>query len=142
MAAIIEPQRYSSHPRPALRVVPVASSGRPVAPSAPIEMGLGDLGLRLSHAVVAAAAVVLMVVAAIAVSSGALAGLAPAPAGPAAAGTSAGEGTTVTVAAGDTLWSIARRVQPTGDVRPLVDQLVAAQGGAVLQPGQQIVIPS
>ena len=31
---------------------------------------------------------------------------------------------------GDTLWSIARRLQPEGDVRALVHQLMAANGGA------------
>jgi LysM repeat protein len=138
MAAIIEPQRYSSHARPALQVVPVSTSAHPSSAAAPVEIGLADLGLRLGHAMVAASMVILMVVAAMAISSGALAGLAPAPTGPAAA---ASDGTTVTVEPGDTLWSIARRVQPNGDVRPLVDQLVAAQGGEVLLPGQQIVVP-
>jgi nucleoid-associated protein YgaU len=47
----------------------------------------------------------------------------------------------VTVRPGDTLWAIARRVQPTGDVRPLVDQLVATYGSATLQPGQVVSIP-
>jgi hypothetical protein len=31
---------------------------------------------------------------------------------------------------GDTVWSVARRLQPEGDVRPVVDRLVAARGGA------------
>jgi hypothetical protein len=39
---------------------------------------------------------------------------------------------------GDTLWSIARRVQPTGDVRPLVDKLSAQRHGAALQVGETI----
>ena len=34
---------------------------------------------------------------------------------------------------GDTLWSIARRLQPEGDVRALVHQLVAANDGAELE---------
>ena len=41
---------------------------------------------------------------------------------------------------GDTYWTIARRVQPTGDVRALVDRLSSEHGGAPLQPGQQLVI--
>ena len=31
---------------------------------------------------------------------------------------------------GDTVWSVARRLQPEGDVRPVVDRLAAARGGA------------
>ncbi len=50
--------------------------------------------------------------------------------------------TVVEVAPGDTLWSIARRLQPSGDVRPLVDRLAAAHGGTVLQVGERLVVPS
>ena len=42
---------------------------------------------------------------------------------------------------GDTLWSIARRLQPEGDVRALVHQLVDANGGADLRIGQRVVLP-
>ncbi len=42
---------------------------------------------------------------------------------------------------GDTLWSIARSLQPDGDVRPLVRGLSAANGGAVLAVGQVLVLP-
>jgi Tfp pilus assembly protein FimV len=42
---------------------------------------------------------------------------------------------------GDTLWSIARRLQPAGDVRPLVHQLIALNGGASLGIGQRLAIP-
>lgn len=45
------------------------------------------------------------------------------------------------VAPGDTLWSIARRLQPEGDVRPVVDALAAARGGRPLQVGERIVLP-
>ena len=41
---------------------------------------------------------------------------------------------------GDTLWSIARRLQPEGDVRPLVDQLVDLNGGTDLAVGQRLPI--
>src|SRR5262245_2232526 len=47
----------------------------------------------------------------------------------------------VIVQPGDTLWSIARRVQPTGDVRPLVDKLDAQRHGRALQVGETIVLP-
>ena len=46
-----------------------------------------------------------------------------------------------TVQPGDTLWSIARDIQPTGDVRPLVDQLLASRGGRPLQAGEEITVP-
>jgi len=47
----------------------------------------------------------------------------------------------VEVAPGDTFWSIARRLQPDGDVRPLVDQLVRTHGAAVLHVGETIALP-
>jgi hypothetical protein len=42
---------------------------------------------------------------------------------------------------GDTFWSIARDLQPEGDVRPLVDRLVRANGGATLHVGERVVVP-
>jgi hypothetical protein len=42
---------------------------------------------------------------------------------------------------GDTLWSIARRAQPTGDVRPLVAELDAQRDGRPLQVGERIEVP-
>jgi len=49
--------------------------------------------------------------------------------------------TTIAVAPGDTFWSIASRIQPQGDPRPLVDRLVAAHGGGVLQAGERLWVP-
>ena len=48
---------------------------------------------------------------------------------------------TYVVQPGDTLWSIARSIQPTGEVRPLVDRLSAQVGGRALQTGDRIVVP-
>jgi nucleoid-associated protein YgaU len=48
---------------------------------------------------------------------------------------------TVVVRSGDTLWSIAERVEPGEDPRPLVDQLSAARNGAPLVPGETIRLP-
>jgi len=48
---------------------------------------------------------------------------------------------TVVVAPGDTFWSIASRIQPSGDVRPLVDRLVADHGGTALRVGARISVP-
>lgn len=47
----------------------------------------------------------------------------------------------VVVRQGDTLWAIARRMQPTGDVRPLVSELIDTYGGRTLQVGQTIQLP-
>lgn len=44
------------------------------------------------------------------------------------------------VAPGDTLWSIARRAQPTGDIRPLVDAMAARRRGRPLQVGERIEV--
>lgn len=41
---------------------------------------------------------------------------------------------------GDTLWHIARSLQPEGDVRPLVQRLSAARRGAPLQVGERVVL--
>ncbi len=42
---------------------------------------------------------------------------------------------------GDTLWTIARRMQPEGDIRPLVDALAAARHGRPLAVGERIAHP-
>ena len=47
-----------------------------------------------------------------------------------------------TVQPGDTLWSIARSVQPDGDIRPLVDELLSARGGRPLQVGEELTVPT
>jgi nucleoid-associated protein YgaU len=46
--------------------------------------------------------------------------------------------TTHVVQPGDTLWSLARRLQPEGDVRPLVARLRAEHGPGPLVPGQRL----
>ena len=54
----------------------------------------------------------------------------------------AGPGDVVMVAKpGDTLWSMARQIAPGDDPRPVVDALVAANGGATVRAGQQIIVP-
>jgi hypothetical protein len=69
-------------------------------------------------------------------------------------GFSAGAGTTdsigaptsfieITVAPGDTLWSLATRVSDGGDVRALVDEIASVNSlaGASVEAGQKIRIP-
>ncbi len=46
----------------------------------------------------------------------------------------------VVVQPGDSLWVIARRMQPVGDVRPLVDELVARHGSAAIVPGDIVTV--
>ena len=48
---------------------------------------------------------------------------------------------TYTVAAGDSLWSIAQRMDPKGDPRPIVSKLAAELGTYRVIPGQQITLP-
>jgi nucleoid-associated protein YgaU len=60
---------------------------------------------------------------------------------PAAAGPAARPGTVHVVQPGDTLWSVARRLAPDGDVRAVVDRLAAAHGGTALAPGDRIPLP-
>ena len=39
---------------------------------------------------------------------------------------------------GDTVWSIAHDLDPSGDARAMVDRIVALNGGAALEPGQRL----
>jgi nucleoid-associated protein YgaU len=57
-----------------------------------------------------------------------------------AAGAS-GEPVPYVVQPGDTWWDLAARVDPTADPRPIVDALVAANGGGVLEVGRRILLP-
>jgi hypothetical protein len=57
------------------------------------------------------------------------------PAGHALATTSAA---TTVVRSGDSLWTVAERLAPGQDPRPVVDALSEARHGAVLTPGETI----
>lgn len=48
---------------------------------------------------------------------------------------------TYVVRSGDTLWSIAQRVDPSGDPRPIVSQLASELGTYTVVPGEQVTIP-
>ena len=48
---------------------------------------------------------------------------------------------TYTVRSGDTLWTIAERVDPSADPRPLVAQLSAQTGSDTVVPGERILLP-
>lgn len=60
---------------------------------------------------------------------------------PAAGVAAATEVATYVVQPGDTLWSIARALQPTGDPGALVQALAKANGGSALDAGDVLVIP-
>ena len=48
----------------------------------------------------------------------------------------------VVVEPGDTLWSIAERVEPGRDPRPVVDALARQLGSSTLMPGQTLAVPA
>ena len=87
---------------------------------------------------------VLLLVAAVLVVIAARAALGALGGGPLAAPeTPAGRGgpaAVYVVQPGDTYWNIARHLQPSGDVRTLVDKLSTEHGGAPLQPGEQLAL--
>ncbi|MCU1463049.1 MAG: hypothetical protein JWO37_3124 [Acidimicrobiales bacterium] len=132
MAAIAHPRPNRSRPqgpRPQLRVI---DGGRSAA-----RPSTATYRRRRCLAVAALVVVVLAACAAMARAGvGPLA--APAVATPAPIAV-AGPGTYV-VQPGDTWWSIARRLHPDGDVRPIVDELAARNGGPSLQVGQRVSI--
>jgi hypothetical protein len=49
--------------------------------------------------------------------------------------------TSVVVRLGDSLWSLAARLAPGEDLRPIVDELSTARGGTPLVPGETIRLP-
>ena len=52
-----------------------------------------------------------------------------------------GSPVTYTVRPGDTLWTIAERVDPSADPRPLVARLSAQTGSDTVVPGERILLP-
>jgi hypothetical protein len=133
MAAILAPSPH--HPvvgdrRPELRLVPGGAT-RPDLAAA-----------HRRRRIVAGLLAVLVLAGLVSGSRALLAPLAePASAGPVAPAAATGGSVSVVVRPGDTLWTIARRAQPSGDIRPLVDQLVASTGSGPLQPGDRVLLP-
>lgn len=154
MAAILTPNRSakpSTPPRrPALRLVDTSEGLlRPPVAVRPARRSIAaELGLDSAALLMVSIAFLIVVGGVIALGQGRFSDLAadPTPAAtPAAASAApapaASPGTMVTVRSGDSMWSIARRLQPTGDVRSLVDALVAANGGSSIAPGDRLTVP-
>lgn len=64
-----------------------------------------------------------------------------APERPGATSAGLGPGEVYVVQPGDTFWSIAVRLRPQADPRPLVDRMVAAHGGTTLHVGERLRLP-
>ena len=119
---------------PVLVLVPHAAS----TPSKRSSRSKRSTGPYLRRRLGVAVAAMVLAVAVVGVSSTRFADAGQArPAGDAPAGASV-----VIVQPGDTLWSLAREVQPDGDIRPLVAQLSRAHGGSSLRAGERIVVPA
>lgn len=138
MAAVIIP---SSAPRtaPLGRLAPAPAS-RPALRL--VQGGRSDAALAATYRrrrLVAALGLVVVVVLGL-LAAQAVAGVA---AGWAAPSPAPIEGPAVTVEArpGDTLWTLARRVRPSGDVRPVVEAMLADRGTAELQVGDEVRVP-
>lgn len=83
--------------------------------------------------------VVAVVAALLLLASAVLAGSAGGGTPTTAAGTASAE--VHVVQPGETLWSIARQLDPSGDVRLTVDRLAALNGSAPLVAGQRLALP-
>ena len=157
MAAVIVPESVAPAPwhRPARgHRPPMARTDLRVLPGGPAAVraarrdrrrpGPGAVAAGLALAVVVALALVGLahLIGADAADSGPASTAVVSPASPAAVLVEptavAATATQVVVRPGDSLWSIARSLQPTGDVRPLVDRLAERAGGAQLVVGQRL----
>lgn len=139
MAAIVHPEHAPAEERhrPDLRLVP--PGGRPVPP-------VRRRSARQRAVYQRRRAVVLVGLVAVVVLAWVVVGAAVGGSG-AAVGSPEVEATPVSaevvvVQPGDTYWSIATALRGDGDIRERVDALVAANGGAPLEIGDRVVVPS
>jgi len=132
VAAIFAESSWSSAEPVRLYVVPGAGR-RSARPSAAV--------YRRRRLAAGVLAVLLVVMAGWAVTTVAALGGVPASAPERGPASSPAAPTEVVVRPGDTMWSIATRLQPEGDVRGLVRRLVEANGGPAIQPGDVLVVP-
>ena len=158
MAAVIRPQ--SIRAQAAFPSAPLPRGARPVPAHRPVRQshpgGVARPSLRLieggrSPQVLAqqqryqrrraVAVVVALVVGLLGIRGAAVvvSGLAAGTAGP---GSTPVATTTHRASAGDTLWEIAGRYAPGVDRRIAMDDLLAINGGAALQVGQEVLLPA
>ncbi len=124
------PHGGSAPERPQLRVLEGGRSARGVA--------LRRMYLRRRIAAAVTAVVLLwLAVSVVGALVGAVAG---SPAGAPAQGGAPAAATHV-VRSGETIWSIAVGLGPSGDIRDAVDAIAEANGVEVIVPGQVLVIP-
>lgn len=125
-----------THQRPELRLIIGGLDATP-APRRWLRALLGGLALALLVALAAIGARNLLGADA-AASGPASSAAVNHPVGAVATSTTPTAPTEVVVQPGDTIWSIARRLHPTGEIRGVVDALQQRAGGASLTTGQQI----
>jgi LysM domain len=133
MAAVVH-----AHPGTARHPVLVSSAAVPARPAtAPVSPPtVSPLTYRRRRA--AAAGILVALVLAV---QGLLAVLGGDGTGPSPRPVPTGQLSAYVVQPGDTLWSIAVRLEPHRDPRPLVDRLVAEHGSATLVVGERIALP-
>ena len=135
MAAVAYDTHDRRSTRPALRLVPTAKRSRPSVYRRRRVLALAVLATTF-------VLVGLLVVPAVRAGLGVLGGSPLTPAGsPTAPALRSVAAQIYVVQQGDTIWSIARRLQPSGDVRPLVDRLAGAHGHGPLIPGERLPLP-
>ena len=153
MVAVAVPSIHDRWERPAPRRAPLRLVPPPRSLDRPLVIARPRRGpspavyrrrrlLAAVLVVLAVVAAVFVVVPAVSAGVGALGGRPLTPSGaPVSTPMQPVAADTYVVRSGDTLWSIARRMQPSGDIRPLVDRIAAARHGASLRPGDRITRP-
>ena len=155
MAAVIRPQSLRAEPlraRPVPTPVPRtarrASTARPAPTARPaltvIEGGRSPQALSQQQRFLRRRAVAVVVALVIGLLGLRGAGLliSSLVAGTAGPGSTPVATTTHRASAGDTLWEIAGRYAPQVDRRVAMDDLLALNGGATLQVGQEVLLPA
>ena len=133
--AASRPSRPLSIPEHEPRCRPV----RPMRPGCPTGRPGASAAVRRRRLVLGAVAAGLL--AALALPWSGTGGHPLATPGPALAGDVVAPHARYVVQPGDTLWSIAERLDPTGDPRPVVDRLAAEVGSDTVIPGERIALP-
>lgn len=146
MVAVLSPEFDAT---PDLRLVPAQVHGAPVRPAQGSRPAASsDAATYRRRRVVAGVLAAAVLLAGVWLAEALVAAVVPEvpTSGPTVIETAADAGAVAEAAIvvaqpGDTLWTIARRLQPAGDVRPLVQRLSELNGGAQLVPGQAVRLP-